>query len=54
MENCGIIIGDYCEWINGKTGLTEGSSLNNYKKKGKTSLFSKNKLYLKVPESLKE
>ena len=32
--------GTDCEWLNGKTGLPEGSSLKNYKKKGKVSRCS--------------
>ena len=54
MENGGIILLDYCEWINGKTGLIEGSSLKNYKKKGKTSILCANKLYANLKQKAKE
>lgn len=40
FELCGIFTLSQEEWLNGKTGLPEGSSLKNYKQKGKISKFS--------------
>ena len=40
FELCGIMADGEEEWINGRSGLPEGSSLKNYKTKGKISKFS--------------
>lgn len=44
FELCGIFACGREEWINGRTGLPEGSSLKNYKSKGKVSAFCEGKL----------
>lgn len=50
FELCGILTNGHAEWLNGKTGLPEGSSLQNYATKGRISLFSDNALLRDFPE----
>ena len=50
IDLCGIVTEDVEEWINGKSGLPEGSSLKNFKEKGKISQFSERTFHSLYPE----
>jgi hypothetical protein len=49
FELCGIMMDSEQEWVNGKSGLPEGSSLKNYRAKGRVSHFSESKLSSDFP-----